>query len=177
MHNLISFMHQMKSNKLTQEACLSVISQILRKSTLKLHDISLDLTMDCINVSLYFNDLNAQFIETKAQKQCVCLIYFRNNAYSAGIWNRNTAYFQPLLCLLATSLPLLLKHFFSIYYSIFKFKSVTKYFAQDIVVIELIAIYDSVRYKVCKNKGFLVKLRPCDKMVYWPILTRLRCSC
>ena len=78
-------MHQMKSNKLTQEACLSVISQILRKSTLKLHDISLDLTMDCINVSLYFNDLNAQFIETKAQKQCVCLIYFRNNAYSAGI--------------------------------------------------------------------------------------------
>ena len=68
-HNLIPFMHQMKSNKLTQEACFSVIAQILRKSILKLHDIiALSLAMDCINVSLYSNDLNAQFIEKKKRK-------------------------------------------------------------------------------------------------------------
>ena len=45
-YNLIPFMHQMESNKLTQDACFSVIPQILRKSTLKFHDIiSLDLAL------------------------------------------------------------------------------------------------------------------------------------
>ena len=74
---------------------------------------------------------------------------FKNNVLSArvellqaGKVNRNTTYFQPLLCLLAAIQSLLLKHCVLIHYSIFCFKSVTKYFAQGILVIQSIVIYD-----------------------------------
>ena len=49
---------------------------------------------------------------------------------------------STLLRLHAKGLPWLLKHFFSIHCSVFKFKSVTKYFAQGILVTQLIVIYD-----------------------------------
>ena len=49
---------------------------------------------------------------------------------------------QVQLYLLATSMPLLSKHFFPKHYSLFKVKSNTKYLAQDIVVTQLIIIYD-----------------------------------
>ena len=61
---------------------------------------------------------------------------------SGWFWNRNTAYIQWLLRLLATTLPLLLKRCVSIHYSIFRFKSVPKYFPQGILVTQFIFIYD-----------------------------------
>ena len=90
---------QLKFNKLTQEACFSVIPQILRKSTLKLHDIiSLDLAVDCLNVSLYFNDLNAHLIEKKQKNNT-----FLNLLPQQQLFVENV---KPQHCLLSAATPL-----------------------------------------------------------------------
>ena len=55
---------------------------------------------------------------------------------------------KPQHRLLSTATPLTrkstlaAKNFFSIHYSVFKFKSVTKYFAKGILVTQLIVIYN-----------------------------------
>ena len=64
---------------------------------------------------------------------------------------------KPQHLLLSTAIPLTrtmstlaAKTIFSIHYSVFKFKSVTKYFAQDIIVTELTVIYDFAIYERTK---------------------------